>query len=359
MFYDPNYRNQFFYDSSNSIGIREAFQLARRELSVAAYKTKMPKTGLSKVGLYSFLGVSAFVLIATALIWIFFKSALFTIVLFVIMAFASIGIIAIIYTVALFRFRRRCSVPVEATCIGYSISGGADHDSGAGRISRSPVFEYEYQGARFVAFDGMYDNFSALPAVSQKTTILIDPSDPEEIVWNFGRKREKFLILAAAFAVVLGFAMLFIVLNDENFMNSAFHEKNRNAAVGEMQSEQNSESGMPSSEEVFAIRKNDDGRIILDDAYLRNEVFTQYPDSEYVVKKRKVTGSEVFDDGEIYAVYFEVDPDFYDAEWFFSNKEATEEVKNVSAGDEFIYAQIKEEGAAWIFSTREYVLEDN
>ena len=63
MHYDPNYRNQFFYDSSNSIGIKEAFRIARRELNVAELKTKMPKSRQSKVTLFAFLGVSALILI--------------------------------------------------------------------------------------------------------------------------------------------------------------------------------------------------------------------------------------------------------------------------------------------------------
>ena len=46
MHYDPNYKNQIFYQSSNSIGIAEAFQIAKRELAVAEYKTKMPKNSV-------------------------------------------------------------------------------------------------------------------------------------------------------------------------------------------------------------------------------------------------------------------------------------------------------------------------
>ena len=92
MHYDPNYRNQFFYDSSNSIGIKEAIGIAKRELAVSEIKTKMPKSKLSKVTLYGFLGVIALILLATALVWFITKSLLFTIVLFVIMAFFSVAV---------------------------------------------------------------------------------------------------------------------------------------------------------------------------------------------------------------------------------------------------------------------------
>ena len=352
MHYDPNYKNQIFYQSSNSIGIAEAFQIAKRELAVAEYKTKMPKNKLSKIMSYALLGVCALVLLVTGLVWIFSRSLLFTIVLFVIMAFTSVGIMAIIMVIVDSIIRKNCSEPVEATCIGYSLAGGSSHDStSGGGIERSPVFEYEYQGFKFVAFDGVYDNFSKVPLVSQKTKILINPSDPEEIVWNFGKHRQIFLILACLFASVLGISMLLVVLNDDNFMNAAFSD-------GEAESSQSVSSEIPSGEEIYEIRKTDDGRIILDDAYLSHEVFIAFPDSEYVVKRRKITEMEVIDDGEAYMITFEPDSDFSESEWFFTKEEATDELKNVSKGDELIFAEVKESGSFLVFGTKEYVLEE-
>lgn len=354
MHYDPNYRNQFFYDSSNSIGIKEAFRIARRELSVAEIKTKMPKSKLSKVTSFAILGVSALVLIASGIIWLVSKSLLLTLVLFVIMAFASVAVIAIIVVIAGSLLRRNCTDSVEATCIGYSYSGGGSGDSSGGRMERTPVFEYEYQGYKWVAFDGIYDNFSQLPLVSQQTKILVNPSDPEDIVWNFGKSRQTFLILACLFGSVLSIAMLLVVINDEKFMNAALsNEEPGTEAV----SSQNPGSEI-ASEAEYSIQKTDDGRIILSDAYLRNEVFTAYPGCEYIVKMRKITATEVFDDGEIYVVTFEEDPECAEKEWYFSREEATEEVKNLHAGDEYIYAEVKEVGAMWVFSPKEYAIEE-
>ena len=354
MHYDPNYRNQFFYDSSNSIGIKEAIGIAKRELAVSEIKTKMPKSKLSKVTLYGFLGVIALILLATALVWFITKSLLFTIVLFVIMAFFSVAVMAVVIVIAGAVHRRSCTDPVEATCIGYSISGGDDHTGGGG-VSKTPVFEYEYQGFKFVAFDGVYDNFSQVPVVSQKTTILINPSDPEDIVWNFGKHRQIFLILAGLFGTVLSISMLLVILNDDNFMKTALSDGEPKT---EAQSAANPGSEIPSSEGAFVIRKTDDGRIIMDDAYLRNEVFSHYPDSEYVVKKRKVSEVEVHDDGEMYIVHFKEDPDFSESEWYFTKEDAlVDEVKSAKAGDEFIFAEVKDVGACWIFSTKEYELE--
>ena len=353
MHYDPNYKGQFFHQSSNSIGIAEAIGIARREIAVSAYKTKMPKSRLSKIMTFTILGESALVLIIAAAVWFFTRSILFTIVLFVIMAFSGVGISAIVMFIADSVLRKNCSEPVEATCIGYSYSGGEAHDSRGGGIAKTPVFEYDYHGLKCVAFDGMYDNFSKLPLVSQKTTILVNPSDPEDIVWNFGKQRQFFLILACLFASVLSISMFLVVLNDDNFMNAAFSDGEPKSEAGSIQ---NSGSENSSGGEEYVIRKTDDGRIILDDAYLRNEVFAAYPDSDYVIKSRRITETEIMDDGEVYILYFEADPDFTESEWYFTKDDVTDEVKKASAGDEFICAQVKESGACWIFSTKEYAL---
>ena len=354
MHYDPNYRNQFFRDSANSFGIREAFAVMKREFQVAEYKTKMPKSKPTRVTNLALLGVVLLVLAATAIIWFVSRSLMLIVTLFCIMAFASVGIVALIVMIAGSVLKRACTEAVEATCIGYSFATGSSHDSRGGRLERTPVFEYEYQGMKCVAFDGVYDNFSEIPVVSQKTTILVNPSDPEDIVWNFGKRRSIFLILAFAFATVLSISMLLVILNDDNFMKAALSDGEPKT---EAQSTQNSGSEI-SSEESFVIRQTDDGRIIMDDAYLRNEVFFHYPDSEYVVKKRKVSEVEVLDDGEMYIVHFKDDPDFSESEWYFTKEDAlVDEVKSTKAGDEFIFAEVKEVGACWIFSTKEYELE--
>jgi hypothetical protein len=272
------------------------------------------------------------------------------------MAFASVGVIAIIIAIVSAILRKNCTEPVEATCIGYSYSAGPNNDSsGGGRMERTPVFEYDYHGMKCVAFDGVYDNFSKLPMISQKTSILVNPSDPEDIVWNFGKHRLLFLILALAFSAVLSFAMFWVVINDENFMKAALSKDEPKTEATGMP---NSESEIPSGEEAFVIRKTDDGRIILDNAYLKNEAFKAFPDATYVVKKRKITETEVIGDGEAYIIYFDPDPDFTESEWVFTGEEATDEVKNASPGYEYIYAEVVEKGASWIFSTKEYALEN-
>lgn len=353
MHYDPNYRNQFFHNSANRIGIREAVDILRRELAVREVKTPMPKTKTSKIVLFSLLGIIALILLISAVIWIVSKSLLLTIVLFVLMAFLSVGIMSVVFFVSEQVHRRSCTEAVDAVCIGYSISGDGANDNGGG-VSRTPVFEYEYHGYKYTAFDGVYDNFSALPAVLQETKILINPSDPEDIVWNFGKKRGRFLILAGAFATVLSLAIFFVILNDENFMNSALGDDAPDTEAG---STGNSGSEVSSGEEEFVVRHTDDGRIILDDAYIRNEIWYNVPDVEYVIKVRKIKEVETANEGSLLNIRFEPDPDFIETEWFFEGPELTDEIRSLKPGDEMIFAEAKNYGYLYVFSTTEYVLE--
>ena len=81
MRYNPNYRNQIFYDSANSIGIDEVLHLLMQEFKTREFKEKMPKTKETKILLYSLLGLGVLNLFVTALIWIFTRSLAYSIVI--------------------------------------------------------------------------------------------------------------------------------------------------------------------------------------------------------------------------------------------------------------------------------------
>ena len=364
MHYDPNYKGQIFWNSSNAIGIDEVLGLLRREFSTQEFKTPMPRPKPSKIIRYSLLGLIAVLLLATATAWILTKSVVYSIVIMVIGAVYVVGFMCLIIAFLLNHGRKACSVPVEAVCIGYSLSGGGDTGANyGGQIERSPVFQYEFQGYNWTAFDGMYDNFSKLPMMATPTKILVNPDDPEDIVWNFKKGRERFLILGGIFALVFCTAMMFVVHNDDNFMNSVIParaaavaaQKEKEADLGEGETPSGVET--LSEEGEYVPRMTEDGRIILDEKAFRNDIWAYFPDSEYIVKVRKVTELEVLEEDKVYIVHFEEDPDFTDSEWFFTGEDVTDEVKNVSPGDEFIYTEIPEVGATKIFSVKEYVLD--
>ena len=378
MHYDPNYKGQIFYDK-NAIGIDEVLGLLRQELSSRQFKIPVPKNKLTKIVLFSLLGLSVVVLLVAALVWIFTRSAAYTVVLFVICAVYVVGFEAIITAISMEILRKACNDPVDAVCIGYSLSGNrTGNNNYGGRIAKAPVFQYEYHGFKYTAFDGIYDNISKQPAVSQKTKILVNPSDPEDIVWNFNKNREIFLILGGIFAIVFCSAMLLVVHGDEKFMNSVIPsraaavaaEKEKEAALNPEGAGSENASDTGNAEGEYVIQKTDDGKIIMDEGYMKNKVWSYYPDSSFIVKRRKVTKVEDPDGGDFYILYFDEDPDFTDSEWYFTKNDVqgtapedgivtlTEEVKNAKPGDEFIYTEVTGVGAAKIFSTKEFVLAD-
>ena len=222
MIYDPNYKNQVFWDT-NDFSIGEIVSKLKTEIATQKYKTKRPVSRFSKLFLIGF-GVYM-VLVFSSLFGSFIvtRSTLFMMVAGLCFLFFWGGwlclYMAVIYTV----LSKRCTLPIEAECIGYSLSSGDNSNQGGG-ISLCPVFEYEYEGRKIIAFDGVYDNVNKKPSIGDKGTIFIDPNEPEEIVWTKKNKIIPFLILAFLFAVVLSMAIFWIVINDENFMSEALNK---------------------------------------------------------------------------------------------------------------------------------------
>ncbi len=222
MIYDPNYKNQVFWDT-NDFSIGEIVSKLKSEIATQKYKTKRPATRINKLFLIGF-GVYM-VLVFSSLLgsFIITRSLLFMMVAGLCFLFFWGGwlclYMAVIYTV----LSKRCTLPIEAECIGYSLSNNGNHSNGGG-LSLCPVFEYEYGGAKITAYDGIYDNVNKKPSIGAKGTIFINPEEPDEIVWTKKNKIVPFMILAFLFAVVLSMAIFWIVINDENFMNEALNK---------------------------------------------------------------------------------------------------------------------------------------
>jgi hypothetical protein len=223
MRYESNYRNQFFWESDGLPGISEMMDFFRSEMT--APKAKIPATKITKAILISLLSLSAITVITAGISFAIMKSIAFTVVLSMLVLFFLMGIMIIVLSILQFKvFPKACSEPVEAECIGFSISGG-NGDGGAAGPTRCPVFKYSYHGFEYTAFDHVYENRGNFPAVGSKLQILVNPDDPEELVWDLTGRRPRFLILCGIFAIVLSAAIMFIVLNDKNFMDSAREDK--------------------------------------------------------------------------------------------------------------------------------------
>ena len=221
MFYDPNYKNQVFWES-NDISYSQVWAKLKDEIRNQAVREKAPGSRLSAFVKYGVLGMVILTLLSAVAALVITKSLLFTLVAGLCFMFFWLGWLCLfIGIVGFVILPKRYSVPVEAACIGYSISGIGGSNEGGGGIPVCPVFEYEFGGNRFTAYDGVYENINRKPGIGTKTEILIDPEQPEELRWNRSNKNAVFFFLAFGFAVALSSAIFLIVLNDDNFMNEA------------------------------------------------------------------------------------------------------------------------------------------
>ena len=220
MFYDPNYRNQIFWDTDD-FSINTIWDKLKQEMMSQGTKVKAPGSKLTTFVRYGLLGMLVLTALSAGIAFVFTKSGLFTLVAGMCFLFFWFGWFALFIAIAGFMILpKRYTAPVEATCVGYSISSSGDSSHIAG-LPVCPVFEYEFGGHTIRAFDGVYENINKKPGIGTKTQIMIDPDEPAEMRWSSNKNAVVFLFLAFAFAVVLSMSIFFIVLNDEAFMSEA------------------------------------------------------------------------------------------------------------------------------------------
>ena len=223
MIYDPNYKDQVFWET-NDFSMDTILSKLKSEITNYKYKKKLPASRFAKFFMIGF-GVYT-VLVFSSLFGSFIvtRSTLFMMVGGLCFLFFWGGWLCLYIAVLSSVLSKRCTLPIEATCIGYSLASGGNNNNSGGGISLCPVFEYEYGGAKITAFDGVYDNVNKKPSIGAKGTIFINPDEPDEIVWTKKNKIVPFMILAFLFAVVLSMAIFWVVINDENFMNEALNK---------------------------------------------------------------------------------------------------------------------------------------
>ena len=221
MFYDPNYKNQIFWDTED-FSFDVILSKLKEEIFLKPQKMNPPKSKLGLLAGYSALGIAVLTLISAGIAFIITKSGLFTLVAGLCFMFFWLGWACLFIAIAGFIILpKRCNLPVDATCIGYSFSSSGNSPNGSFAIPLCPVFEYEYNGQKITAYDAVYENLNKRPGIGTKATIFIDPEHPEDLKWGTSKNNAIFLFLAFGFAFVLSMAIFFIVLNDDNFMNEA------------------------------------------------------------------------------------------------------------------------------------------
>ena len=232
MFYDPNYKNQTFWET-NDFSLPNIMSKLREELANSGNKVSKPVSVKDRFVIFGFVGVLVLSLVSGAVAFIVTKSPLFTVVAMLCFIFFWFGWFCLYLAITLFIILpKRCNCPVEATCTGYSVSANGNSGSGGG-LAVSPVFEYEFEGNRFVAYDGVHENVNSKPSIGSKVTILVDPNEPYELVWNNNRRNATFFFLGFGFAVALSAAIFFIILNDDDFMNEALSQSSADYIVSE------------------------------------------------------------------------------------------------------------------------------
>ena len=224
MFYDPNYKHQIFWDTDD-FSLDVILGKLKEEIFLQPQKNSPPASKIGSMAKYATIGIAVLTLISAGIAFIITKSGLFTLVAGLCFMFFWLGWACLFIAIAGFIILpKRCNLPVEATCIGYSFSSSGNSPNESFAIPLCPVFEYEYNGQKITAYDAVYENLNKKPGIGTKATIFVDPEHPEELKWGTSKNNAIFLILAFGFAVLLSMAIFFIVLNDDNFMNEALNK---------------------------------------------------------------------------------------------------------------------------------------
>ncbi|MBR5420611.1 MAG: DUF3592 domain-containing protein [Lachnospiraceae bacterium] len=334
MRYDPNYKDQIFREENGRIGLGEIIGMVKSEMN--APKTKMPPTRLSGL-MKKVLPVMGVMLALVALItFVLTKSPVYTIVITMCWLFIFFGIVLLI--IALYSFvcvPKQCTDVVEAMCIGHSISGGGN----GARPLHSPVFQYEYRGRTYVAFDGLYENNPKMPPVGFSVNIRVNPMDPEELIWDFSRQRLIWFLLGTVIALTVGVMFFYVALVDEDFRSQVIY------------GEKTEESAAPEAAPVQ--KQSEDGRSLIDDDWITEHYLKGDAGAQWKIGIRKV--EEVTKEEGKLGLVFEADEKYsYDGVWM-KEEGLSGTVRNAAAGDEFYYIETEDGGTA--LSTKEYLYE--
>ena len=342
MRYNANYKNQFFWDSNNDITFKQLWEMMKAEFATGGRNVTPPRSRFSKFITIGICSVAGAALVSFGISFLVTKGAVFALVIAMLTLFIFLGIFFI--ALSIFGFvilPKSYTEQIEAVCVGHSISGGGGND-GAGRPARCPVFEYTYKGQKYLAYDGIYDNTSAKPMIGATVPIMIDPAAPEELMWNSPNGAMIFLSLGGLFFIVLALAMLFVTLNDDNFMNQtipARAEKVRIEEAARASEEALSEERRASEEREAAELEAREAAPELTDEMIEKTYLEDKGSSPWKIKLRilKSVRYDSLNDG--YVFEFEEDPDFEDHLQLMFSDQVTDNMKNALPGDELYFIQ--------------------
>lgn len=217
MIYNENYSNQFFRDTNEPFTLKDFYKLSKEKLAIKEQNINPPKSQDIKIWIVG-LGVT-FVMTAVACIIVAltrFKTASLGLMIAVAMLMFFLGGTVTVYVKIVNRLMiipRRMTEPVNALCVGFSLSG---NESGEGGIMQTPVFKYKYGEIEYLAYDGIYTNHAEFPGIGEEWTIAVDPNNPSELVWSTKNNIKLFVLatVACAFFVALEIVLMVVFLTN-------------------------------------------------------------------------------------------------------------------------------------------------
>ena len=339
MKYEKNYARQVFCDSNQGLSIGDVFSKVKENMIGGT--VPMPPSPTVKVFLTS--GVIAILagIIGGIISFLITKSGVFALVIG--MGLFGIGLGVLFIAVSTFTFgiyAKKCTYPITATCIGYSVTGGGNNNSPGHAVLYSPVFQYTYRENEYTSFNEVYSNVRrSMPRVGDKFQIMIDSADPWHINWADNKKTMIFFIFGGIVSIFLGAAFLWLTQVDEDFRNQTLN--NNQTTV--------------SSEPI--VEKSKDGRIILTDDYISTAVDAEGVGKDWVIGIRELEEVITEEDSEDYkdkwGFLFIEDTTYQHDGVNVKLENLTDAMKNNKPGDLYYYVETAD--GATIFSCDEYV----
>ena len=220
MYYDKNYRGQFYKDDNGPIDFKQLFDFAFIREMNRSDKPKRPKTRTQKLETTVCLLVVLVGLLAAGITYLLWQIPVISVL--IIMGFGFLLFAAMVWVYAIDAFilsPKRCTREVSARCIGYSITSASDNGAGGGGggFLRCPVFEYEYNEKEYTAYDAIYERRSDFPTVGSIERIYINPNEPEELIWLKKKDRAIFVFLFAIAFTVIGIGLCVLAVTYDDF----------------------------------------------------------------------------------------------------------------------------------------------
>ncbi|MBO4391607.1 MAG: hypothetical protein J5825_12195 [Lachnospiraceae bacterium] len=357
MLYDPNYRAQFFWQENGPIEFDNVAKIMKGEMAnfkKLGSKKSLPLNYVAKLifagAFFCAIAVGAVTLIS----YLKMKSPALTVVVLIIGTMVTMGILLLLGTIAMYvLLPMRCRDRVQATVIGYSVSLGGGGRYNMKMYMRSPVFQYDYRGKSYTAFDGMHDNFGHLPEIGSVMTIRVNPAKPEELLWIRKKELLGFLILTTVVSFAAAGAFIGLMQVDEGFRNQVLGDKNGTGISGEKDPGTGKKEGGPQS--ISDLEQTADGRRILTDEFFENMIKAQNVESDWKVGVRKLLDVTTGDDGSR-SYIFEDDPNFAYQGVRVKKENLSEAEEKATVGDEYYYIEIGDHGSN-IYPCAEYVYE--